>query len=86
MKVSNMKTPHGNTAPNQFIIEDGGCRFFQSYETIIVKIDGDKIFLDNSAWDYSATTARYRNVFLDMTTKEIRTKIKSGEIGLINLN
>jgi len=87
MKVENMVGSNGNKVPNQFIIEDDEGRvFFQSYDSIIVKVEFNKIELDEKYWDYSATTSKYRNKFLEMTTKEIKEKIKSGEIVLSKLN
>lgn len=39
MKVENLTSVHGNKIANQFRIEHNGERLFQSYESIIVKID-----------------------------------------------
>ena len=70
MKVKNMKSAKGNTVANQFIIEEGetGITFFQSYSTMIAKREGAALTLDVNAWDYSRTTARYRNQFTGLTT------------------
>jgi hypothetical protein len=88
MKIENMTSSNGNAVPNQFIIKDDqGNVFFQSYDTIIVKIDKTgKTFLDSVKWDYSNTTGKYRNSFLNETKKETEAKIKSGECTLTNLN
>lgn len=87
MRVTNMTSNKGNFIPNQFIIDDdNGNRFFQSYNSIIVKISNGQIFLDESFWDYSKTTGKYRNLFLWETKKETESKIKSGEYILTNLN
>lgn len=87
MQVTNMTSNKGNFIPNQFIIDDdNGNRFFQSYNSIIVKISNGQIFLDESFWDYSKTTGKYRNLFLWETKKETESKIKSGEYILTNLN
>ena len=93
MKVSNF---HG--VKNQFIYsvqpnkwmdgtETKSGTMFQSYDSNIVlrQYDG-KIFLDAEKWDYSTTTGKYRNLFLNETKKETEKKIKSGEYTLINLN
>jgi len=37
IKVKNMTSDKGNTIANQFIIEDGNKKYFQSYNSIIVK-------------------------------------------------
>jgi hypothetical protein len=88
MKIENLTSSNGNEVPNQFIIKDDqGNVFFQSYDIIIVKIDKTgKIFLDSAKWDYSNTTGKYRNSFLNETKKETEAKIKSGEYTLTNLN
>ena len=63
---------------NQFVISDNGNTYFQSYNSIIVKRDiNNKITLGND-WDYSKTTSKYRNMFLNETTKETEKKIASG--------
>ena len=86
MKVQNMTSSNGNTIANQFIIYNDNEQFFQSYDSLIVKISQGKTFLDSNTWDYSKTTAKYRNQFLGETTKETQSKINSGEYILTNLN
>ena len=86
MQVQNMRSPRGNTVPNQFIINHNGEEFFQSYRVIIAKKGNGKTFLDSYYWDYSVTTGRYRNQFLNETIKETRAKIESGEYILTDLN
>jgi coproporphyrinogen III oxidase len=87
MKVSNMQSHNGNDIPNQFdIVADNGDRFFQSYNSIIVKRSKGKIYLDENKWDYSVTTGKYRNMYLGETKKETQTKIDSGEYILTDLN
>jgi hypothetical protein len=90
MKVSNMKSSRGNDVPNQFIIFTPDATCLQSYNSIIVKTtfeDGERVtILDETYWDYSNTTRKYRNQFLGETSKEIKSKINSGEYRLENLN
>jgi hypothetical protein len=86
MKVKNMKSSRGNDIANQFVICDGNVTYFQSYDSIIVKLDNGKAFLDENYWDYSVTTGKYRNMFLGETKKETQNKINSGEYKLTNLN
>jgi len=81
-----MISPNGNTVPNQFTIYDNGNEYFQSYNSVIVKKEDNKIFLDKQTWNYSVTTSRYRNIFLDESTKETQKKIDSGEYILTDLN
>ena len=86
MKVENMTSARGNKVANQFIINsEEGC-YFQSYNSIIVKIEGREVYLDEYYWDYSVTTGKYRNDFLGEGIPETRAKIKSGEYTLTDLN
>ena len=79
-----------NNIPNQFIIYDDNKTYFQSYKSIIVKIERleDKVitYLDPVYYNYSRTTSKYRNAFLGESTKEIESKIKQGVYILENLN
>ena len=97
MKVTNFTGSNGNKTANQFIIEGGIAKIdnrnikgamFQSYDKNIAFLmyDTHRIYLDIKYWDYSKTTAKYRNRFLNETKKETVSKIKSGEYKLINLN
>ena len=87
MKVENMTSKNGNKIANQFVIENNGRTYFQSYNSIIAcKNVSGKTELDSTYWDYSVTTGKYRNLFLGETRKETEKKIKSGEYTLTNLN
>ncbi|MFA5382370.1 MAG: hypothetical protein WC356_04330 [Candidatus Micrarchaeia archaeon] len=90
MKVENMTNDRGNAVRNQFVITDGDTVVFQSYDTIIVKVvfeDGKRqVYLDETSWDYSKTTGKYRNLFLGETKKETERKIKDGTYKLADLN
>ena len=44
------------------------------------------IYLDYTTWDYSNTTGRYRNQFLNETKKETQDRIDGGEYALVDLN
>jgi hypothetical protein len=91
MQVKNMTSLKSyNNIPNQFIITDDNKTYFQSYKSIIVKIErleGKEItYLDPVYYNYSRTTSKYRNAFLGESTKEIESKIKQGVYILENLN
>ena len=96
MKVTNMTSNKGNKIANQFIIYNDNEEYFQSYKSIIVKkvtqwfFDYEqkeiKIYLDKNYWNYSKTTGKYRNIFLNEATKETEKKIASGEYILTDLN
>ena len=92
-KVCNMPSYKGTgeAVANQFVItvetNKGTKRIFQSYDTVIaVRDEYGKITLDENYWDYSQTTAHYRNNFLCEKTTETRKKIKQGIYALENLN
>lgn len=86
MKVTNMTSNSGNKVANQFIVNDNGVEYFQSYSSIIGKIDKDGVTLDEYYWDYSTTTGKYRNIWLNEKKAETQKKIDSGEYKLANLN
>lgn len=74
---------------NQFIMTTRDGVYFQSYDSVIVFVplsDAEKTQLDVNYWDYSRTTAKYRNAFLGEDTDTIKAKIKSGEYVLVDLN
>ncbi len=101
VRVKNMTSHNGNKIPNQFIIEtdidplSGHCtEYFQSYNTIIAKrepptfmskIHNGKVTLDPK-WDYSKTTGKYRNIFLDENKKQTQQKIDSSIYVVCDLN
>ena len=91
MKVKNLISNSGNPVANQFIIEHQNHIYFQSYESIIAKKSnvGTSLYyvqLDKKFWNYSKTTSKYRNQFLNETTKETQAKIDNGQYMLTNLN
>ena len=87
VKVRNMLGRSGKSVPNQFIIYINGDEYFQSYNSIIVKIDKNgQHYLDKRFWDFSATTGKYRNDYLDETKKETEKNIADGTYKLVNLN
>ena len=100
MKVSNMTSPRSySPVANQFILTgvpacesfDGvklpsGNRF-QSYRSMIAHKDYmGNLYLDNTYWDYSRTTAKYRNRFTGLNTAETKAGIADGSIKLVDLN
>lgn len=88
VKVQNMTGNTGREIPNQFEIRTKEGIYFQSYTSLIAYIDfaTDKVYLDANTWDYSRTTGKYRNIFLNEDKAETEKKIKSGEYELTNLN
>jgi hypothetical protein len=88
MRVQNMQGHSGRAIPNQFEIYADNGVYFQSYNTMIAfkPYGQNPIQLDRSAWDYSVTTGKYRNLFLGEKKVETEAKIKSGEYILTDLN
>ena len=87
VKVYNMTSPNGNKVANQFEIYTDKGKYFQSYKTIIALIDNKgQVFLDKYKWNYSRTTSKYRNIFLNDNTNSVKEKIKSGEYKFKELN
>ena len=89
MKVENITSNNGNKIANQFVItDDKQNEYFQSYNSMIVKKDTlyNQIFLDQKYWNFSNTTGKYRNIFLNETIKDTRAKIKNGTYILTDLN
>ena len=59
MKVTNLTSPRtGAKVANQFVINDKGIEYFQSYDTIIAKKDNEGYTI-SSDYNYSNTTSRY---------------------------
>jgi hypothetical protein len=71
VKVKNMVSSKGNPVVNQFVIETARGKYFQSYDSTICFVDKEgKITLDKTYWDFSRTTGKYRNIFLNECKKE----------------
>lgn len=89
IKVQNMRGNNGREVPNQFIIDAVEGQYFQSYDSLVAFRPykaGSPIVLDNGTWDYSVTTGKYRNIFLDEKKPETEKKIKAGIYKLMDLN
>ena len=88
-KVYNMKsTNSGRQIPNQFLIVDANHNhYFQSYNSIIAcRTNEGKIYLDKDRWDYSVTTGKYRNMFLNENKAQTQYNINKGNYILTDLN
>ena len=64
--ISNLINDNGNAAANQFIIKTSKATYFQSYLSVVAKIDkkGNLILSEN--WDYSKNTCKHLYIFLHM--------------------
>ena len=76
----------GRDIANQFIIEDGGKVYFQSYKTIVAMKQAGKVTIDTNAENYSRTTSKYLYQFLNTDRKSLLQDIKEGTIIRENLN
>ena len=89
-KVKPLLGRTGKPVANQYVIEDDhGIEYLQSYNSIIARKVGtedETVELDVKYWNYSVTTSKYRNQFLNESTKETQAKINSGEYKLVDLN
>lgn len=93
-KVKNLYSNNGNKVPNQFEITQTKKNYclhtFQSYDTIIAKIEyknnSKKITFDNNALHYSRTTNKYLYNFMRMNRKKIDKLIKLKQIKFKDLN
>lgn len=86
-KVIPMINEFGNTVKNQYTFNADDCRFFQSYDDIVAKIDQTQVYVDIKLYrNMSVTTLKWLLVFLDTTEQEFEENVSNGEILLIDLN
>ena len=72
---------------NERLIVTPDAHYFQSYKSLIaMRTNEGKIYLDINKWDYSTTTGKYRNIFLNENKKLTETKIKNNTYLLVDLN
>ena len=84
--ISQLINDNGNPAANQFIVKTKKATYFQSYESVVCKLDGNNIVLSDD-WDYSNTTRKHLYMFLrqngyyDLSSaKEIQKAIKEKRV------
>ena len=85
--VSNLINDNGNAAANQFIIRTPKAIYFQSYQSVVAKIDNNSNLILSENWDYSNTTRKHLYIFLRMygyrelcSSKDMRQAIKNKEV------
>lgn len=80
LKVRNIYYNYRNV-PNQFLIsyEENGKNYevFQSYNSMIIKWENEKIIEIGNNWNYSRTTGKYRNLVTGMNKKELEKMLKN---------
>ena len=79
-KVENLKG-----AEKQFVITTKDLVLFQSYNSPIVAKHNGQIYIFRD-WDYSTTTSKYRNLFLNEKKNDTLKKLKSGEYVAVDFN
>ena len=86
--VRQLINDNGNPAANQFIIKTKKATYFQSYNSVVCKLDRKNVIL-SSNWDYSNTTRKHLYIFLRQngyynlsSAKEVRNAIKEGWVTL----
>ena len=100
VKVKSMISTKGNAVPNQFILWNDEDIYFQSYKSIIARVQGYEgvypvIVLDSNFWDYSKTTSTYLFKFLSrfgssvnesINKRLVQKRIDNGDYLLGDLN
>jgi hypothetical protein len=78
--IKSMQSPSrsGGAVANQFIITFDNATVFQSYSSVIAIEMNNRTYLTDK-WDYSVTTGKYRNQFLNENKKETQEKINNKE-------
>lgn len=86
--VRQLINDNGNPAANQFIIKTKKATYFQSYDSVVCKLDGVNIVLSTN-WDYSNTTRKHLYMFMRKngyynlsSAKEVRKAISEGRVTL----
>ena len=85
--VSNLINNNGNAVANQFIIRTPKAVYFQSYRSVVAKIDKNNNVILSENWDYSHTTLKHLYNFLYLygyrelcSSKDMRQAIKNKEV------
>ena len=84
--IGYVKVENINNRPNQFLIVTPDAEYFQSYDSVIAMRTEKKIYLDEKYWDYSTTTGKYRNIFLNENKSLTLKKINANIYSLVDLN
>lgn len=86
--VQQLINDNGNPAANQFIIKTKKATYFQSYDSVVRKLDGVNIVLSTN-WEYSNTTRKHLYMFMRQngyynlsSAKEVRKAISEGRVTL----
>ena len=84
--VRQLINDNGYPAANQFVIRTKKAKYFQSYDSVVCKLDGKNVILSTD-WDYSNTTRKHLYIFLRQngyynlsSAKEVRKAIENKEV------
>lgn len=81
VEVQNMTSKRGNIVPNQYevIVHTKGAVYncFYSYNSFILSYKNGIIDRVGKNYNYSRTTDRYRNMFTEMTLKDLESCMKN---------
>jgi len=69
---------------NHVVVKTTEREVLFSYNTAVASKYTDGTVTLTDAWDYSRTTSKFRNQFLNETTADTRNKLISGEYKLCN--
>ncbi len=84
IKVENMTSSRGNDIPNQFELTFSNGRVFQSYNSVIsIILNDSNVYYLGDDWDYSVTTSKYRNLFLNNDKKTVLEDLEEKKAILI---
>lgn len=62
--VRQLINSNGNPNANQFVISTCNGLYFQSYDSVVAKVDNDNKLILSADWDYSNTTRKHLYTFL----------------------
>ena len=74
-----------NLGANQTEVSDEQGETLFSYETPVARYQAKGDFVLGDDWDYSKTTVKHVTQWTGQSAKELRDKIKAGEIQVITL-
>lgn len=89
--IKQLINSNGNPAANQFVVATSNGVYFQSYNSVVAKIDNSGNLILSNNWDYSNTTRKHLYIFLWQQgfpyrkAADIRAAIKEGYIAQKNV-
>ena len=91
--VRQLINDHGNAAANQFVISTNKAVYFQSYRSVVAKVNNNGKLTLAADWDYSNTTRKHLYIFLRSygfghlcSAKDMRKAIADKEVTLLKVD